>query len=95
MIAAGVALLTRPIWPTATSPALYTVTLAIELVGYAVFVHLLLAFPSGRLQSRVERGLVAAAAYADVTLVQLVMLLVMHAPCRTEPPVRVRRPGLP
>jgi signal transduction histidine kinase len=77
MIVTGVALLTRPVWPTASSPALYTATLAIELVGYATFVHLLLAFPTGRLHARVERGL-AVAAYADVTVVQLVMLLVMH-----------------
>jgi hypothetical protein len=36
MVATGFALLTRPIWPTASTPAFFTATLATELVGYGL-----------------------------------------------------------
>jgi signal transduction histidine kinase len=42
----------------------------------AVFVHLLLAFPHGRLHSRLERAIVGVA-YLDATLAQAAMLLFM------------------
>jgi signal transduction histidine kinase len=45
-------------------------------VPTAVLAHLVLAFPDGRLHSRWER-LVVAAAYFDVTVVQVVMLMFM------------------
>jgi signal transduction histidine kinase len=79
MVATGIALVARPVWPVASNSLLYTVTLAVSLLGLGIFVQLLLAFPEGRLHSGFERLLVAAA-YTTVTVVQLLMLLVMHDP---------------
>lgn len=54
----------------------FTIGVLAGPISEAVFAHLLLAFPYGRLQSRAERVLVATA-YADVIAVQLLMLLFM------------------
>lgn len=54
----------------------FTVGLVASPVADAVFVHLLLAFPQGRLHSRIERALVVAA-YLTVTVGQWVMLSFM------------------
>ena len=56
------------------SSLLFTAGQVLELLYIGVFVHALLAFPGGRLESRLERALVAAG-YVDVLLVQLVYLL--------------------
>ncbi|WP_422933366.1 sensor histidine kinase [Sinomonas sp. P47F7] len=67
----------------------FTVGLVAGPVAQAVFAHLLLAFPQGRLHSRSEQALVIAA-YLDVTVVQLVMLAFMDyrevrgCPCPTN-----------
>jgi signal transduction histidine kinase len=60
----------------ADSAWLFSLGALVSTLPQAVFAHLLLAFPEGRLHSRTERVLVAAA-YVDVTLVQVVMLLFM------------------
>lgn len=54
----------------------FTVGLVIGAVPAAVVAHLVLAFPDGRLHSRSER-VVVAAAYVDVTLLQIAMLMFM------------------
>jgi hypothetical protein len=50
--------------------AIFTIASLGEVVIYAVLVHLLLSFPSGRLESRLDRLLVAIA-YFNTTVVQL------------------------
>jgi PAS domain S-box-containing protein len=60
--------------PTAEQPVLFTVGLALNGLFIGFLAHLLLAFPSGRLTSRVER-VVAAAMYFVVTVVPFVALL--------------------
>src|SRR5919198_2158704 len=47
---------------------LYTIGLFLGTLYFAVLVHLLLAFPGGRLTARLDR-IVVAAAYVDTTLV--------------------------
>jgi signal transduction histidine kinase len=54
----------------------FTIGLAIAVLPAAVLVHLVLAFPEGRLHSRWERGAVALA-YLDAVLVQVLMLMFM------------------
>ena len=54
----------------------FTLGLALGLLPAAVLVHLLLAFPEGRLHSRAER-IVVAGAYVWATVVQIAMLTVM------------------
>jgi signal transduction histidine kinase len=54
----------------------FTIGLVIGAVPAAVVAHLVIAFPDGRLHSRWER-LVVGAAYVDVTVVQIVMLMFM------------------
>jgi hypothetical protein len=60
--------------PTADQPVLFTVGLALNGLFIGLLAHLLLAFPSGRLTTRVERA-AAAAMYVVVTLVPLAGLL--------------------
>src|SRR5947209_11554974 len=48
----------------------FTIASLGEVLIYALLVHLLLSFPSGRLDSRLDRGLVAIA-YFNTTVVQL------------------------
>jgi signal transduction histidine kinase len=57
-------------------PVGFTVGQVATPLSEAVFVQLLLAFPSGRLGSRAERAVVGVA-YLDATLGQLLMLLFM------------------
>src|SRR5688572_33341806 len=59
MVAAGFAMFLSSFqWANAAGP--YTLGLAFDLLPVALFVHLFLAFPDGRLQSRPERVVVAA-----------------------------------
>jgi signal transduction histidine kinase len=60
----------------ASRPLPFTIGLAVGPLPAAVLAHLVLAFPDGRLHSRSER-LVVAAAYVDATVVQVVMLMFM------------------
>jgi signal transduction histidine kinase len=53
---------------------LYIIGLLIGPLVYALFLHMLVAFPAGRLQTRVERVLVGIA-YVDTTVIQLIALL--------------------
>jgi signal transduction histidine kinase len=58
-------------WTSAPLP--YTIGLAFDLLPAALFVHVFLAFPSGRLERRVER-LVVAIAYVAAVGLQLVKM---------------------
>jgi signal transduction histidine kinase len=53
---------------------LFTIGIALDGLFIAIVAHLLVAFPTGRLQTRVER-VVAAAGYLTVTVLQLPSLL--------------------
>jgi signal transduction histidine kinase len=46
---------------SANVASVFTIGIAFDLVAAVVFLHVFLAFPSGRLQGRVERSLIAAA----------------------------------
>jgi signal transduction histidine kinase len=59
----------------ANEPAPYTLGLTFDLLPVALFLHLFLAFPDGRVESRVERVVVAAAYAAAVGLQFAKMLL--------------------
>jgi signal transduction histidine kinase len=74
MVAAGFAMFLSSFqWANAAGP--YTLGLAFDLLPVALFVHLFLAFPDGRLQSRPER-VVVAACYAAAIGLQLVKMLI-------------------
>jgi signal transduction histidine kinase len=74
MIAAGFAMFLSSLqWATAPLP--YTIGLAFDLVPAALFLHVFLAFPSGRLERRPERAAVAAAYFAAIGLQLVKMLL--------------------
>jgi signal transduction histidine kinase len=75
MVLAGFLVLAGSLTSTDSAVA-FTVGLLAAPVADAVAAHLLLAFPDGRLHSRAERMLVVAA-YADVTVLQVGMLLFM------------------
>ena len=75
MIAIGFLMFGRSL-AQANHPLPFTFGLAIGLLPAAVLVHLLLAFPEGRLHSRWER-LIVAGAYFDAIVVQVGMLTVM------------------
>jgi signal transduction histidine kinase len=75
MVAGGLLLLAGTV-SSADSAAAFTIGTLLGPLPQAVFAHLLLAFPEGRLHSRAERVLVAVA-YLDVTVVQVVMSLFM------------------
>ncbi|HEY1514911.1 MAG TPA: sensor histidine kinase [Solirubrobacteraceae bacterium] len=62
----------------------YTIGSLSEVLIYAVLVHLLLSFPSGRLDSRLDRGLVAIA-YLNTTVVQLAAF-VLNDPAKESCP---------
>ena len=55
-------------------PLVHSIGHVFDMVPAAMFLHVFLAFPSGRLRTRVERGLVAAA-YATTIGLQLVKIL--------------------
>jgi signal transduction histidine kinase len=74
MVAAGFAMFLSSLqW--ANAPAPYTLGLAFDLLPAAIFVHLFLAFPDGRLRSRPKRVVVAACYAAAVGLQFVKMLL--------------------
>jgi signal transduction histidine kinase len=58
----------------APSPLLYTVGAAVQYVFVAGFVYVLLSFPSGRLERRLDRGLVWAVVALTVGLTLVAML---------------------
>ena len=61
--------------PASDDPALHTFGAAVHLLHYGVLLHLLVAFPSGRIESAFARRLVTVG-YAYVVLMPLAMLLV-------------------
>src|SRR5947209_1029267 len=69
MIAVGFAGLLKAL-AFSNDSAIFTVGSTGEVLIYALLVHLLLSFPSGRLESRLDRALVVIA-YVNTTLVQL------------------------
>jgi len=74
MVAAGFAMFLSCLqWSSAGVP--YTIGLAFDLLPAALFLHLFLAFPSGRLRLRLERGVVGAAYVAALGLQLLKMVL--------------------
>jgi signal transduction histidine kinase len=74
MVAAGFATFLSSLqWANAALP--YTIGLAFDLIPAALFLHVFLAFPSGRLQRRPERVAVATAYSAAVGLQLVKMLL--------------------
>jgi PAS domain-containing protein len=60
--------------PSAEQPLLFTIGMALNGLFIGFLAHLLLAFPSGRLSSRVER-VIAAAMYVVVTVLPFFVLL--------------------
>ena len=72
MVAAGFAVFLSSL-SSANTAVLFTVGIACDLLPAVVFLHVVLAFPSGRLQTRFERMLVAVG-YASAFGVQLVGL---------------------
>ena len=73
MIAAGFAMFVSTLqWASAPLP--YTIGLAFDLLPVALLLHVFLAFPSGRLERRMER-VVVAAAYSVAAGLQVVKML--------------------
>jgi signal transduction histidine kinase len=72
MVAGGLAVAFSG-WQLADSAGAYTVGAAFDIVPAALFLHLCLAFPDGRLRSRFERALVGVA-YAAAIGLQVVKL---------------------
>src|SRR5215218_8617899 len=67
MIAAGFAnFLTELSWMTSDVP--FTIGQALDLLPPVLFLHVFLAYPSGRLQGRFERGLIVTAYVAAIGL---------------------------
>jgi signal transduction histidine kinase len=58
----------------ANRPTIFTVGLAVSLLIYGAFAHVILAFPSGRLETPLARAIVVLA-YLDVTVVQWTLML--------------------
>jgi mannose/fructose/N-acetylgalactosamine-specific phosphotransferase system component IIC len=69
MIAVGFAALLKAL-AFSNDSVIFTIGSLGEVLIYALLIHLLLSFPSGRLDSRLDRGLVALA-YFNTTVVQL------------------------
>jgi hypothetical protein len=61
------------------SPGTFTLGVALALLVYPAFAHLFLAYPTGRLESRLARAIVVLA-YVDVTVLQLPYLFVTRHP---------------
>jgi signal transduction histidine kinase len=74
MIAFGFAILVRP-WQYSTEPAVFTVGFALGGLMYALFAHVALAYPTGRVHDRYGR-LLLRVGYPTVVLLQLATLLV-------------------
>jgi signal transduction histidine kinase len=80
MVVAGFAMFLSSLqWSAAAFP--YTLGVTFDLLPAAIFLHLFLAFPSGRLEREPERALVVAA-YASAFGLQLVKLLLGGAEAR-------------
>src|SRR5256885_9918067 len=74
MITVGVAMFISSLqWANAAAP--YTVGLAYDLLPTALFLHLFLAFPTGRLRRKSERIVVISAYFLAVGLQLVKMLL--------------------
>jgi signal transduction histidine kinase len=73
MVAAGFAWFATRV-SASDDDLLFTIGIALDAIFPAIIGHLLMAFPSGRLQTRAER-LAAAAGYFTVTVLQLPALL--------------------
>jgi signal transduction histidine kinase len=74
MVAAGFAMFLSSLqWASGSLP--YTLGVAFDLLPAALFLHIFLAFPSGRLNRPSERAIVAAAYAAAIGLQLLKMLL--------------------
>jgi PAS domain S-box-containing protein len=58
----------------ANTASIYTIGVAVSLLIYAGFAHVVLAFPTGRLETARARTIVWLA-YLDVTIVQLLLML--------------------
>ena len=65
----------------ANDGTLFTIGLSLRWIGFALFIHFVLAFPAGRLEGTAARATVAGT-WALVTLGQLASLLV--TPARTS-----------
>ena len=70
----------------ANNPTVYTIGVALSLLVYGAFAHLILSFPTGRLETPRDRAIVIVA-YLDVTVVQWAWMLTRgkigasNAPC--------------
>jgi signal transduction histidine kinase len=74
LIVAGFAsFLTDLTWTTSDLP--YTIGQALDLLPPVLFLHVFLAYPSGRLHGRIERALVGAA-YVTALALQLVRMMI-------------------
>lgn len=69
----------------ASGPALYTIGMALEYVFIAGFVYLVLSFPSGRLQTRLDRAVVGAALLLTTLVTWLAMLFGQRRGLRCGP----------
>ncbi len=72
----------------------FTIGEAADLIPVAIFLHVFLAFPTGRLDGRLERALVGAA-YAVAVGLQLLGLMLggfSRRTCWRSPPSRTSRP---
>jgi signal transduction histidine kinase len=58
----------------ANRPTIFTIGLAVHLLIYGAFAHVILAYPTGRLETPMARAIVALA-YLDVTVIEWVLLL--------------------
>jgi signal transduction histidine kinase len=67
------------LWIYTSVSALYTAGQLVRPLFIAILGHLLLAFPSGRLEDRLARGIMAAA-YVDTTLVVAAAVVFMEPP---------------
>jgi signal transduction histidine kinase len=82
MIAFGFAILVRP-WQYSTESTLFTVGLALGGLTFALFAHVALAYPTGRVRDRYGR-LLLRVGYATVVVLQLATLLVHEAGTRLK-----------
>ena len=74
MVAAGFAMFLSSL-STGNSPVLYTIGILFDLLPAVLFLHVFLAFPSGRLERLPERALVAAGYAVAVGLHLVAMML--------------------
>ena len=82
MIAFGFAILVRP-WQYSSTPALFSMGLALGGLVYPLFAHVALAYPTGRVRDRYGR-LLLAVGYPTVVVLQLATLLVHEAGTRLK-----------